>query len=102
MTLKNPAFHCAACGISIQPTRKIPVTTFWAMVSSEDSKEYMKNFPSDEEEDLCSTCRGTIRDLNSDFTNPELFNFDNSSLVENEEDTDDPTYVDEVYQGYRD
>lgn len=63
----GPVFWCKACGASMRPKKRKPVTTFMGEMESVYS-EPVKDFPRNEWEDMCPVCIGEIRNYNADMS----------------------------------
>lgn len=85
----SPVFWCKACGASMRPKKRKPVTT-WEGDLVMTTSVYVKDFPTNEWEDLCTNCRGSIKNHNADLSDNakkngwEIYNNINNSCQDSE------------------
>lgn len=102
--------RCVACNAPLSGSKRKPASTFAGSMNSVFA-DRIEGFPTNEEEDLCSSCLGSIRNYNSDQNDQfgiynKLFSNVNDGdelfLEEDPESLASPSdYVEDLYQGYR-
>lgn len=96
---------CVSCGAKVFPTKKRPATPYNGSLLDK-FKDHIEDFPLDEDEDLCGTCKTVIRntniDMNADISEKDwCMSWTDSLKAENDVDFNNEFLVSEKdYQGY--